>query len=222
MKILKLRLFQETACYKKPFAFKFEETYPLPPYSTVIGMLHKILGAKSGEYYPMNISIQGDYESLNLNYIRKIKFATEKKKREYKRKYNIDMDATTAPFYTQFLFNVNLIIHVKAEDDIIDKIYNNIISGKESFTLGRNEDLVRIDGISYVQESDITNVITNHNAYVFEDDAEHGIYFRLNYNYKLKDDLRVFDKVNVRYVEKETQILKCKKDNENDLIFFIK
>lgn len=222
MKILKLRLFQETACYKKPFAFKIEETYPLPPYSTVIGMLHKILGAKSGEYYPMNISIQGDYESLNLNYIRKIKFATEKKKREYKRKYNIDMDATTAPFYTQFLFNVNLIIHVKAKDDIIDKIYNNIISGKESFTLGRNEDLVRIDGISYVQESDITNVITNHNAYVFEDDAEHGIYFRLNYNYKLKDDLRVFDKVNVRYVEKETQILKCKKDNENDLIFFIK
>ena len=222
MKILKLRLFQETACYKKPFAFKIEETYPLPPYSTVIGMLHKILGAKSEEYYPMNISIQGDYESLNLNYIRKIKFATEKKKREYKRKYNIDMDATTAPFYTQFLFNVNLIIHVKAEDDIIDKIYNNIISGKESFTLGRNEDLVRIDGISYVQESDITNVITNHNAYVFEDDAEHGIYFRLNYNYKLKDDLRVFDKVNVRYVEKETQILKCKKDNENDLIFFIK
>lgn len=222
MKILKLRLFQETACYKKPFAFKIEETYPLPPYSTVIGMLHKILGAKSGEYYPMNISIQGDYESLNLNYIRKIKFATEKKKREYKRKYNIDMDATTAPFYTQFLFNVNLIIHVKAKDDIIDKIYNNIISGKESFTLGRNEDLVRIDGISYVQESDITNVITNHNAYVFEDDAERGIYFRLNYNYKLKDDLRVFDKVNVRYVEKETQILKCKKDNENDLIFFIK
>ena len=36
MKILKLKLFQETACYKKPFAFKVAETYPLPPYSTVI------------------------------------------------------------------------------------------------------------------------------------------------------------------------------------------
>ena len=68
MKILKLKLFQETACYKKPFAFKVAETYPLPPYSTVIGMFHKILGADSGEYYPMNISIQGEYESIFSNY----------------------------------------------------------------------------------------------------------------------------------------------------------
>lgn len=36
MKVLKLKLFQETACYKKPFAFKVAETYPLPPYSTII------------------------------------------------------------------------------------------------------------------------------------------------------------------------------------------
>ena len=68
MKILKLKLFQESACYKKPFAFKVSETYPLPPYSTVIGMFHKIIGAKSGEYYPMNISIQGDYESIFSDY----------------------------------------------------------------------------------------------------------------------------------------------------------
>ena len=58
MKILKLKLFQETACYKKPFAFKVGETYPLPPYSTIIGMFHKILGAASVEYFTMNISIQ--------------------------------------------------------------------------------------------------------------------------------------------------------------------
>lgn len=68
MKILKLKLFQETACYKKPFAFKVGETYPLPPYSTIIGMFHKILGAASGEYFPMNISIQGNYESIFNNY----------------------------------------------------------------------------------------------------------------------------------------------------------
>lgn len=36
MKILRLKLFQESACYKKPFAFKVAETYPLPPYSTII------------------------------------------------------------------------------------------------------------------------------------------------------------------------------------------
>ena len=55
MKILKLKLYQETACYKKPFATKVAETYPLPPYSTIIGMFHKILQAGPGEYFPMNI-----------------------------------------------------------------------------------------------------------------------------------------------------------------------
>ena len=68
MKILKLKLFQETACYKKPFAFKVAETYPLPPYSTVIGMCHKVIGAKPGEFYPMNVSVQGEYESIFSNY----------------------------------------------------------------------------------------------------------------------------------------------------------
>ena len=55
MRALRLDLFQETACYKKPFALKISETYPLPPYSTVNGMLHKLLDAK--EYIPINICI---------------------------------------------------------------------------------------------------------------------------------------------------------------------
>ena len=186
MKILKLKLFQETACYKKPFAFRIEETYPLPPYSTVIGMFHKIIGAKPGEYYNMNISIQGDYESLNLDSLTKIKFASEEKKRKYKNKYGIDIDATTSLFYSQFLFDVNLIIHVKSNDDIIDKIYNNIINGENSFVLGKNSDLVRVDLISYVTESDVENVIIKHNAYINENDSDFGIHFNLNYNYQIK------------------------------------
>lgn len=66
MKALRLDLFQETACYRKPFAIKISETYPLPPYSTINGLLHRILDAK--EYIPMRISIQGDYESLVNEY----------------------------------------------------------------------------------------------------------------------------------------------------------
>lgn len=54
MKLLRLKIFQETACYLKPFAFKVGETFPLAPFSTVKGMLHAVLDAK--EYIPMNIS----------------------------------------------------------------------------------------------------------------------------------------------------------------------
>ncbi len=35
---------------------KITETYPLPPYSTINGLIHKILNAT--EYIPFNISVQ--------------------------------------------------------------------------------------------------------------------------------------------------------------------
>ena len=122
LKILKLKLFQETACYKKPFAFKVAETYPLPPYSTVIGMFHKIIGAKPREYFPMNLSIQGEYESIFSNY---------QNLRMYKGKGQV----TDMPRNVHQLLKVNLVIHMKAEDKIVEEIYQNIIQGKETFTL---------------------------------------------------------------------------------------
>lgn len=191
MKIMRLKLFQETACYKKPFAFKVAETYPLPPYSTVIGMFHKILQAKSGEYFPMNISIQGEFESIFSNY-------------QNLRMYKGKDEVTAMPRNVHQLLNINLIIHVKGEDEVIDKIYNNIINGEETFTLGRNEDLVRIDEVKIInQVSKIdTEIIIKHNAYVPTYlKPESGISYRLNTKYTIVNELRRWEKVNVKYIE---------------------
>ena len=132
MKILKMKIFQESACYKKPFAFKVAETYPLPPYSTVIGMFHKIIGANPGEYYPMNISI--------------------------------------------------LVLHMQAADEVVDNIYENILNGNETFTLGRNEDLVRIDEVKIIKEPQkgYKKTVNQYNAYIpnWVDEEIDGI----NYN----------------------------------------
>lgn len=212
MKILKLKLFQETACYKKPFAFKVAETYPLPPYSTVIGMFHKILQAKSGEYFPMNISIQGEYESIFSNY---------QNLRMYKGKDQV----TAMPRNVHQLLNVSLIIHVQAEDEIINKIYNNIINGVETFTLGRNEDIVRIDDIKIVDNiKNIKNVDVQKNAYIptWMGENIYGINYRLNTTYVLENDLRKWNKIDVKYVEKNTGefIEETVQDDEGDNIYF--
>lgn len=212
MKILKLKLYQETACYKKPFATKVAETYPLPPYSTVIGMFHKILQAQPGEYFPMNISIQGNYEGIFSNY---------QNLRMYKGKDKV----TSMPRNVHQLLNVKLIIHVQAEDEIIDKIYQNIISGTESFTLGRNEELVRIDYVKIIQKvEEIYDADIEQNAYVPEwlaDDVQ-GINYRLNTTYKIKEGIRQWNKVNVKYVEKHTNanIAEVLKDEDGDYIYF--
>lgn len=212
MKILKLKLYQETACYKKPFASKVAETYPLPPYSTVIGMFHKILQAKSGEYFPMNISIQGEHEGIFSNY---------QNLRMYKEKDKV----TAMPRNVHQLLDINLIIHVQAEDEVIDKIYKNIINGTETVTLGRNEDIVRIDNIKILKNvEEVEEVEIANSAYIPEWAAKgvDGINYRLNTTYKIKDDIRQWNKVDVKYVEKHTNksVYKTIEDDDGDYIYF--
>lgn len=63
MKALRIRLQQSSANYRKEESDTNKMTYPLPPFSTVIGALHDACGYK--EYHPMDLSIQGKYESMH-------------------------------------------------------------------------------------------------------------------------------------------------------------
>jgi CRISPR-associated protein Cas5t len=63
MEVLKIHLTQTSANYKREEVIQNKMTYPLPPFSTVIGALHNICAFK--EYKPMDISIQGDYHALS-------------------------------------------------------------------------------------------------------------------------------------------------------------
>ncbi|MEG0249586.1 MAG: CRISPR-associated protein Cas5 [Peptostreptococcus sp.] len=62
-KILRIKLHQNKAHYRKEETINNKMTYPLPPYSTVIGAIHAACGYE--EYRPMDISIQGRYESMD-------------------------------------------------------------------------------------------------------------------------------------------------------------
>lgn len=214
LKILKLKLFQETACYKKPFAFKVAETYPLPPYSTVIGMFHKILGAGPNEYHSMDISVQGEYESIFSNY---------QTLRMFKGKDQV----TAMPRNVHQLLNVNLVIHIQSDDETIDRIYQNIVTGKETFSLGRNEDLVRVDEVKIVKElkKKYDQFVNNYNAYVplqLMNKGETGINYRLNTVYTIENDLRKWHKVDVKYIEKHTNKLLKEgwEDEDGDNIYW--
>ena len=62
MKALRIVLTQNKAHYRKEESLENKMTYPLPPFSTVIGAIHNACGFR--EYHPMDLSIQGKYESL--------------------------------------------------------------------------------------------------------------------------------------------------------------
>lgn len=63
MKLLRIKLTQTKAHYRKEETIDNKMTYPLPPFSTVIGAIHK--ACKFKEYHQMDISIQGKYMSLS-------------------------------------------------------------------------------------------------------------------------------------------------------------
>ena len=216
MKVLKLELFQETACYKKPFAFKVGETYPLPPFSTVKGMFHNILDAE--EFIPMQISIQGNYESKFVDY--QTMYFQKKK------------ETTKMPLNMHLLYNVELVIHIKAEDKVIDDIVEGIKNSDEYLSLGRKEDLVRIDEIKFVdlKQQEIKPL---KNSYVIDQpiyiptknkyaEQIHGINYRLNWKYEIIEGLRQWEKIDAKYVEKGEQITNgtVTLDEDNDLVCF--
>lgn len=61
-KLLRIKLHQNKANYKKEETVDNKMTYPLPPYSTIIGAIHNACNYK--EYKDMDISIQGKFQSL--------------------------------------------------------------------------------------------------------------------------------------------------------------
>lgn len=66
MKILRIKLKQAQASYTREETVDNHTTYPLPPFSTIIGALHNACDYTS--YRPMDISVQGKYGSMQKEY----------------------------------------------------------------------------------------------------------------------------------------------------------
>lgn len=230
MKALRLKLFQETACYKKPLAFKVSETYPLPPYSTVKGMLHSVINAK--EFTPMKISIQGTYDTLMVDYQKHYFF-----KKSNTEEFVLTLaglgtdfelqDISSMPIYTHMLFGVDLLIHVHADEAILQVLKENITKGTTHLSLGRWEDLVRVDGCELVcllenkEECEL-----NYNAYIPKQlKSRNSKYYsyKLNWKYKIIDNTRVWEKLEAEYVHKGEMVKNYSfLDSYGDMVFFPK
>ena len=69
---IRLVLYQSSANYRRAETYENKMTYPLPPFSTVIGAIHKACGYT--ETHGMDISIQGRYGSMNRRVYRDYNF----------------------------------------------------------------------------------------------------------------------------------------------------
>ena len=213
MKVLRLKLFQETACYKKPYAMKVSETYPLPPFSTVIGMIHYVMGATTP--IQMKISVQGDYDSLFTDY-QKHYFIKKQDTAEFplvleglrEDLNSVELkDMTSMPIYRHLLYRVNLLIHVLAEDSVLEEMYQSFGANQKVLSLGRAEDLLRIDCCEIVElVSSEEEVDLLYNAYIpqrfIDENTSNYIPYRLNSMYEIINHTRKWEKILVGFMNK--------------------
>ncbi|PAQ15686.1 type I-B CRISPR-associated protein Cas5 [Bacillaceae bacterium SAOS 7] len=206
MKVLRLKLFQETACYKKPYSQKVSETYPLPPFSTVKGMLHAVLDAQS--FIPMKLCIQGEYDTIIRDYQTHYFFKKDKTQEFALTTDGLGIsrelvDITTMPIYRHLLYGVHLTIFVQAEESVLEQLQEKICSSFH-LSLGRWEDLVRVDEGQLIELEEVEDADLTLNAFVptqFVSDESY-IPYRLNWTYRIIDGVRVWDKIEAGYMQK--------------------
>ena len=156
MKAIRVKAYQNMVSYRRATSFVIKESYPLPPYSSVIGMIHAACGFR--EYVPMQISVQGNsFSSLNENYI-KYEFGAGTFFEEVRHQLKIP-SGEEKPFgitrglgNIQLLVDVDLIFHIIPEDvGYIDEIVQALLYPQNFLALGRWEDLIRIDTVEVVE-----------------------------------------------------------------------
>lgn len=193
MKAVKIRAWQQTASYRKPSSLRMKETFPLPPYSTVIGMIHAACGFKS--YLPMKVSVQGGYGSIISDLYTKYEFVfcspkeldranlIFKEKGGQIRLHAVDKQLLPGEdsddwFKTcmnrgvgnvELLTDVSLVLHIAPDDqNLIDELVRGLVNPLIYPSLGRYEDLIRFDEIKVVdlsqEPSDLYEL--NHDAYI--------------------------------------------------------
>lgn len=248
-KAIRLKLYQNMVNYKKPTSFQLKETYPLPPYSTVIGMVHFLCDYK--EYKDMDVSIQGKYHSkVNDLYTRyEFKNGMTYDKARHQLKVG-DFGVSRGVSTVELLTDVELLIHIIPKDQsLVDEIENAFLFPREYPSLGRREDLVKIEEVKIVDifEEELRKSlkgIEDYSAYIPIELTENkdiqsknqevgvssfGTRYKLNKDYEPKNFgtkkspklFRVWNKKEVLYASNLVAIRKRKVhlDEDNYLVF---
>jgi CRISPR-associated protein Cas5t len=166
--ILRLRIYQPQAHYRVPFTYQRRHTYPIPPYSTVIGFLCNVLGIDDQEkeefkqLRKIKISIAGRFESKTTEYIWFRNLAKSAHVDRFGTVENrsvgghIEHIGGQSPVSIDVLNEVRLVIHLAHEDksflDNIRSSLGNPVHRLEVLHLGRAEDWIVIEELAESRE----------------------------------------------------------------------
>lgn len=232
-KIIKVKTFQERAVFRVPYSMEIIETYPLPPYSTILGFIHNMMGI-SNTVEGINISIQGTYGNLSREFTRYQKYDKD------------NNEGKPYPIIVTSLIDLELLIHIKMpEVKLHNKLLYSLSSPPYFPYFGRPEDLILNMEFYETEEKDFEPSKTEeggfslpYNCYIQYEVARNleieGIPYLIPSYYKLqskakgkkktfKELFRDFEMIKVVYAQKEQTVLeKIKIDSEGVPLWWMK
>ena len=227
MKAIRLKIFQNLVNYKLPTSFQLKETYPLPPYSTVIGMVHN--ACEFTEYVPMKVSVQGKYHSKVNDLMTRYEFKPGMNFDKSRHQLNVDGFGIGRGVSTvELLSEVELLIHIVPENqELVEEICEKLTYPHEYLSLGRREDLIvfgELPKIVEVEEAELEEDLSIKNSYsayipieILKEEAVKigskegvkisGTVYKLTKDYEIKNygtakspkNFRVWNKIKVVY-----------------------
>lgn len=213
LKVIRLCLEQQMPNYRKPASFLVRESYPLPPYSSVIGMIHTACSFTS--YHPMDISIQGSYGSEVSDYATMYNMGAKYNPNDNPPRHQAkvtDEDGkehgiNIGPKPCHLLTDVELVIHIKpTNDDDFDVILNGLLNPVQYLSLGRHEDIVNITEVKVAEltgeDDEEDDFSTKYSIYIPADNFIRDVSSYQGTIYKLtkvfdtkKSDKRIWEQV---------------------------
>lgn len=203
IKAIRLKIRQDMANYKKPLSFMLGETFPLPPLSTVIGMIHN--ACNFSNYHAMDISIQGKISSTVSDFYIRYTFSANKNYEPGRHTHYVESNGKKYGIYRsignkELISNTELIIHIYPNNlNDLDIIYKGLNNPKTFLSLGRHEDLIDIYEIKIVDCNIAEELSLINDTYVPIEMAENlnRTVYQLPKEYEIdkKNNLRIFKKV---------------------------
>ena len=203
---IRVKCFQNLVNYKKPSSFIIKETFPLPPYSTVLGMIHAACGYT--EFHPMKLCIQGTNSGTVSELYTRYSFSAGTKYEEGRHQICVEDGERYGIFRgianVELVCDNDMVIHVIPEEDDFEKVYNSLKYPPKYLSLGRYEDLLDIERVDIVNIHQEDEVEIKRDMYIpvsygIELGDRRGTIYNLTKEYEItKQGLRRWKKENGR------------------------
>lgn len=166
---IRVQCFQNLVNYRKPSSFIVKETFPLPPYSTVLGMIHAACGYR--EFHPMRLCIQGTNSGTVSELYTRYSFSNGAKYEEGRHQICVeDQDKKYGVFRgianVELVCDNHMVFHIIPREEDFERVYQSLSYPDRYLSLGRYEDLLDIERVDIVEIHEEEEVDLKRDMYI--------------------------------------------------------